>query len=65
MKKIIDCLHVSTNDIDGFYKLFKTYLKQLQNDGQEVEVQYNTQIIPSNSENPILHSALLIGRKEI
>jgi hypothetical protein len=62
MKKIIGHFHISTNDPEEFYKKFTENINILQNDNQEVEIQYNTQII-NNLENPILYSALVIGRK--
>ena len=44
---------------DEFNKNFKNYLNALQNDGQEVEIQYKTNTV----DNKICYSCLMIGRK--
>ena len=42
MKQIKGYFHLSMTDFDEFNKNFKNYLNALQNDGQEVEIQYKT-----------------------
>jgi chorismate mutase len=63
MRNIFGVFNISSNNAEEFYKQLSDIINKLQQNNQEVEIQYNTQII-NNSENPILYSALLLGRKE-
>ena len=59
MKKIIGMFNVSSTDFDYFNKQFNKNVLILQTDGQEVEVQYSTNI----EHCEIVYSALILGRK--
>ena len=59
MKQIKGYFHLSMTDFDEFNKKFKNYVNALQNDGQEVEIQYKTNTV----DNKICYSCLMIGRK--
>ena len=59
MKQIKDYFHLSMTDFDEFNKNFKNCFNALQNDGQEVEIQYKTNTL----NDKICYSCLMIGRK--
>ena len=59
MKQIKGYFHLSTTDFDEFNKIFKNCLNELQNDGQEVEIQYKTNTV----NDKIYYSCFIIGRK--
>lgn len=61
MKKIFGNFHVSSTDFEKFNSGLNESINKLQDDYQEVEIQYNTNTFPNGQ---ILYSALLIGRKE-
>lgn len=62
MKKIKGIFHVYNTDYKKFYESLVKDMSELQNDGQEVEIQYKT----NNFENgQLVFSALLLGRVEI
>ena len=59
MKQIKGYFHLSMTDFDEFNKKFKDCFNKLQNDGQEVEIQYKTNTL----NDKICYSCLMIGRK--
>lgn len=65
MKQIAGRAVVSSNDSDVFRKQMDEWIIKLQSDGQEVEIQFSTDVIDNNINNKsICYSALVIGRKE-
>lgn len=61
MKKIKGYFNISNTNYDMFNKDFENAINELQNDGQEVEVQYQTNAF---SNEQIAYSALILGRVE-
>jgi len=57
MKKIVSTQFVSNVDGNVFYKALNKMINYLQDDGEEVEIQYQTL-------SPVGFSALIIGRKD-
>jgi len=60
LKKIIGFYHVNNTEVKQFDEHFSKAMNLLQDDKQEVEVQYKTNVFDNGQ---ILYSALLIGRK--
>lgn len=58
-KQIKGIFNTTSTDYKEFFDNLKKDIKKLQNDYQEVEVQYSTCI---NLDNEVVHSALIIGR---
>ncbi|MFA6780231.1 MAG: hypothetical protein WCU80_10700 [Paludibacteraceae bacterium] len=62
MKKIESISTISFNNPKEFYEKLRHDIDVMQNSGQTVEVQYTTDVI-NNPEYPIVHSAMILGRK--
>jgi hypothetical protein len=60
MKKIVGVISVAETDSIAFHKIMSMRIAELQNDGQEVEVQYQMATFPNGQ---MVQSALVLGRK--
>lgn len=60
--KIEGVYNVSNNNSDLFYEQLINIINKLQKEGQEVEIQYSTNV-NENITGGIVYSALVIGRK--
>lgn len=60
MKNILAYFNVSNTNTDDFHKNLEGAINKLQEDGQEVEVQYKVNTFENGQ---ILYSALILGRK--
>ena len=58
--KIEELFNLSSYDSNAFANQLAEDIKKMQNDGQEVEVQYK---VNSHPNGEIIYSALLLGRK--
>lgn len=58
--KIIGTFNLSSTDAEAFMNQLSEDINKLQDDGQEVEVQYSVNSFPNGQ---IVYSALLLGRK--
>lgn len=61
-KNIVEVFHISNLDSIKFQDELNNSIKQLQDDNQEIEIQYSTNYTDV-SEFPMIYSALIIGRK--
>lgn len=59
-KNIVGHFNVSNTNADDFHKNLERVVGELQEDGQDVEIQYNVNVL-LNGER--LYSALILGRK--
>ena len=62
MRKIFGFYNVGSDKDDVFNEKVLEVIRELQEEGQEVEVQYTTNVLPNGR---IHYSALIIGRKEV
>ena len=62
MKQIFGFFNVGSDREDEFSDRVLKAIDDLQDDGQEVEVQYTTNVLPNGR---IHYSALITGRKEV
>lgn len=62
MKKIIGVASPSSNNHEKFINLVSDWVNSFQKDGQEVEIQFSTNPI-NDKTNPVVYSALIVGRK--
>ncbi|NRU52641.1 hypothetical protein [Clostridium beijerinckii] len=62
MKKIEGYFHISNTEFEKFNDDLKQSINNLQNDGQEVEVQYKTNTLDNGQ---LVFSALILGRVEV
>lgn len=60
--KIKGIANISSSNAEQFYNSLKEYIDNYQNDGQEVEVQYSTNVNECIN-GGIVYSALILGRK--
>lgn len=60
--QIIGMAHVVSTDEYNFYKMLTEKVVEFQGDGQEIEIQYSSNI-SKNHESNALYSALILGRK--
>lgn len=60
MSNIIGFFHVNSTDVDYFNESLHENISKLQNDGQEIEIQYTTNVLPNGQ---LVYNALMLGRK--
>lgn len=60
MKKIIGCFNLNSTSVEVFSMMLEQHINKLQDDGQEVEVQYQATTLPDGM---VSYNALILGRK--
>lgn len=58
--KIVGIYNVCHTDADEFFKSLDKSITNLQEDRQEVEIQYSSNVMPNGQ---LIQTALIIGRK--